>query len=182
LRLELEVELRDTPGQLSLVLDQIGAHGGNVQSVVHRRGDARGEWVPVRVVLDIAPDRAVRLLDRLKRDVRILSAGGEAQGHPFPFMLVGHVFDNRLEDFLNALEAEACRVHRVQAETRGRAYPSAVFVDVTAPGADELRSAIVRLEAMARERDLLLLKGLPLELETDVYPEPPTTSEEGDRE
>lgn len=161
MKMELEVELRDVPGQLSFVLDRVSEHGGNIDSVLHRRADARGEWVPVKLVLEIAPARAHRLVDALREKVRVLAASGEAKGLPMPLMLVGHVFDNRVDEFLEVLHASGCRIHRVQAEMTSKEAPSAVFIDLTADSDAGLQEALRQVEAMARERGLSLLRGLP---------------------
>lgn len=160
MRLELEVELRDVPGQLGFVLDQVAAFGGNVESIVHRRMDARGEWVPVALTLDIPPARSHRLVSALSKKVRVLQAGGKAAGVPMVVMLVGHVFDNQVEDFLNAFSEEGCQVHRVQAEMRDREHPSAVFVDVTAEDEKALERTLSRVEGLAEKRKIRLIKSL----------------------
>lgn len=160
MRLELEVELRDVPGQLGFVLDQVATFGGNVESIVHKRMDTRGEWVPVLLTLDIAPARSHRLIEGLSQKVRVLRAGGKAAGVPMVVMLVGHVFDSRVEDFLNAFSEEGCRVHRVQAEMRDREHPSAVFVDLTADNEKALERTMQRVEQMAEERGIRLIKSL----------------------
>ncbi len=161
MKMELEVELRDVPGQLSFVLDTVAEHGGNIESVIHKRGDARGEWVPVTVHLDIAPARSHRLVDALRQKVRVLEASGATMGHPMALILVGHVFDNKVDDFLNLLSDEGCRVHRVQAETSARENPSAVFVDVTGDSDEKLRAAVHKLEGLAAERGIAVLRSLP---------------------
>lgn len=161
MKMELEVELRDVPGQLSFVLDRISEHGGNVESVIHKRADARGEWVPVKVVLEIAPARSHRLVEALRAKVRVLAASGEAKGIPMPLTLIGHVFDNRVDEFLETLQGSGCRIHRVQAEMTSKEAPSAVFIDLTADSEAALDDAVAKVEAMAHDRGLSLLRGLP---------------------
>jgi len=161
MKMELEVELRDVPGQLSFVLDRVSEHGGNIDSVIHRRADARGEWVPVKVVLEIAPARAHRLVEALKEKVRVLQAAGEAAGHPLVLMLVGHVFDNRFDEFLDLLARGGCQVHRVQAEMTNKERPSAVFIDLTGGRQEDTREVVRQVEAMAAERGLTVLRSLP---------------------
>lgn len=160
MKMELEVELRDVPGQLSFVLDTVAEHGGNIESVIHKRADARGEWVPVNLHLEVAPARSHRLVDALREKVRVLSASGDTKGHPMALILVGHVFDNQLDDFLNVLYDAGCRVHRVQAEMSAREQPSAVFIDITADSEDGLVTGVAKLEALAAERGLTILRSL----------------------
>lgn len=161
MKMELDVELRDVPGQLSFVLDRVTEHGGNIESVVHHRQDARGEWVPVRIVFEVAPMRAHRLVEALKERVRVLSASGEKKGHPMAFLLVGHVFDNHIDDYLEGLYESGCRVHRVQAEVTGKSAPSAVFIDITGDDEAAVGRAVDTLERLSAERDILLVRGLP---------------------
>lgn len=161
MKMELDVELRDVPGQLSHVLDRVTEYGGNIESVVHRRQDARGDWIPVRLVFEIVPARAHRLIEALKDKVRVLSAEGEAKGHALAVMLVGHVFDNRIDAFLDALDKSGCRVHRVQADVTSREQPSAVFIDMTAETEAASAAAIERLESLAEGTDVRIFRSLP---------------------
>ncbi len=161
MKMKLEVELRDVPGQLSFVLDRVSEHGGNVESVIHKRAAMHGEWVPVTVHLDIAPPRAHRLIEALRAKVRVLSAGDEAKGVPMPIMLVGHVFQNHVEQFLDALFASGCRIHRVQADISSQEHPSAVFIDLTGDSLEQVKAAVATLDKMAAGKGIAVIRGLP---------------------
>lgn len=164
MRLEVEAELRDVPGELTRVLDVVRDHGGNVHRVVHRRDEARGDRVPVEIALEIAPDAADRLVETLQDETRLLSSRGQALAHPFAFLLVGHVFEAGVRDVTDLLFERGCRVHAVEAAIRSRERPSAVLVDVSADDESTLEAALADVEGLAREHDLTVVRELPEEV------------------
>jgi ACT domain-containing protein len=163
MRLEVEVELPDVPGELSRVLDVVRDHGGNVLRVVHRRDEARGDRVPVEVALEVAPEAADRLVDALADETQLLSSRGQALAHPFCFLLVGHVFEAGVRAVTDALFERGCRVHGVEAAIRSQDRPSAVLVDVSADDPATLEAALKDVEDLARDHDLTVLRELPEE-------------------
>lgn len=163
MRLEVEAELRDVPGELTRVLDVIRDHGGNVLRVVHRRDEARGDRVPVEIAVEIASEAGDPLVEALRDETQLLSSRGQALAHPFAFLLVGHVFEAGVRGVTDLLFERGCHVHAVEAAIRGRDRPSAVLVDVSADDEDTLTSALAAVEDLAREHDLTVIRELPEE-------------------
>ncbi len=158
--MKLEVELRDTPGELGRLLETVANHGGNVEGVVHRRGEAHGEWVPVELNITIPPDGAERLVEDLRDSVRVLRWEGRTASHPLSFLLVGHVFQANIAEVTDALFEAGCRVHEVQADIRDRDDVSAVYLDATARDGAARAAALERVGELAREKDLELVRDL----------------------
>lgn len=158
--MKLEVELRDTPGELSRLLETVGRHGGNVEGVVHRRGDAHGEWVPVELNITIPHDVAERMVEELRDRVRVLTWEGRAASHPLAFLLVGHVFQANIAEVTDALFEAGCRVHEVQADIRDQDEVSAVYFDATARDEDARAMALERVGELAGAKDLVLVRDL----------------------
>ncbi len=81
MRVRLEMELEDVPGQLVKALDPISKFGANIQSVVHQRERKTllGR-IPVTVILEVG-DRARlnQMLRALKRMGTRITAVGEKE-------------------------------------------------------------------------------------------------------
>src|SRR5689334_4136663 len=112
MKLDILVELRDSPGQLSATLGTISRFGGNVNSVLHEHGKKHGDFVPVRVVLEIPEEGREPLVQALKAECRVLSVSGIEKTIPFAFLLLGHVFESQIRDITDAVFASGAEVRR----------------------------------------------------------------------
>jgi ACT domain-containing protein len=160
MKIEYLVELRDAPGQLGIVLGIVSRHGGNIVSIVHERERARGEYVPVRLVLDVAEDALDVLTGALRAELRVVSVSGRPAGTSHAFLLLGHVFRAQIGDLTDALFAAGADVRHIRAEIDGREKPSAVLIEFQARDANVLAEAEARLTALARERGLQCIGAL----------------------
>lgn len=166
MNLEFEVELSDTPGQLSDLLQLVAQHGGNVVSVLHRHERATAAGVPVAVAVDVPEGNAIRLLDALARRHRLLRVNREGGPSQTNFLLVGHVFEADLRTLFEALYSAGADVGEVDARLAGRAHPSAVLARASADDPAVLRKALENLRAKAEPLGLTLieeLEGEPVE-------------------
>ena len=99
MKLDLLLELRDSPGQLSAALGVIGRHGGNVVSVLHEHQKKKADFVPVRIVLDVPREGQQPLLRALADEWRLLSVSGATTSHSFAFLLLGHLLVSQFQVF-----------------------------------------------------------------------------------
>lgn len=157
-RMELEVELRDSPGQLSGVLDTLGRFGGNVVTIVHDRSRLRNGRVPVIVVLEAPEEGVAPMLEAVRREYRVLKASGATDTHLGAFLLIGHVIQNDLKQVTEAVFQGGAEVRRVRADVSAREAPSAVMVDVVAGSADALARALARVRDISRERGYIVVE------------------------
>lgn len=160
MRLELEVELLDAPGQLTGVLETVGRFGGNIVTIVHDRSRLRNGRVPVVIHLEAPPEGMGPMLEAVRRDYRVLKAGGARDTVLGAFLLVGHVFQNDLAEVTEAVFGAGAEVRRVRGEVAGRDNPSAVLLDVAAGNDRQLGAALARVRDLARERRYVFLEAL----------------------
>lgn len=160
MKLDILVELRDAPGQLSATLGTIGRFGGNVQSVLHEHGKKKGDWVPVRIVLDAPKDSVDALVQGLKAECRVLSVSGAAASLPFAFLLLGHVFESQVQEVTDAVFASGAEVRRFTAEIASRERPSAALVEIAAPTREALDAARERVQRLAQAKGLTYVETL----------------------
>lgn len=150
--MEIEVELRDSPGQLSGVLETMGRYGGNIVTVVHDRTRLRNGRLPVFVTLDAAEEGVAPMLEALRRDYRVLRAGGARDTHLGAFLLIGHVIQNDLSEVTEAVFKAGAEVRRIRADVSGREAPSAVMVDLASGSEAGLAAALRRVREISGER------------------------------
>lgn len=160
MKIDLLVELRDSPGQLSQALATVSRFGGNVISVLHEHGKRKGDWVPVRIVLDVPKEGVDPLVNALKAEARVLGVSGAATSVPFAFLLLGHVFESHVQEITDAVFASGAEVRRFSAEVTARDQPSAALVEVAAPTAEALAETRERVGALARAKGLVYVEAL----------------------
>lgn len=160
MKLDVSLELRDSPGQLSAALGAISRFGGNVQSVLHEHGRKKGDWIPVRVVLDVPKENIDALLLGLREEHRVISVSGAVASIPFAFLLLGHVFESRVNEVTDAVFAAGAEVRRFSAEIESRENPSAALVEIAANSHDALREARERVAELAKAKGLVYVETL----------------------
>lgn len=160
MKLDVSLELRDSPGQLSSALATMSRFGGNVQSVLHEHGRKKGDWIPVRVVLDVPKENIDALLAGLKEEHRVISVSGAMASLPFAFLLLGHVFESHVNEITDAIFAAGAEVRRFTAEIEAREHPSAALVEIAANTHEALRAARDRVATMAKTKGLVYVETL----------------------
>jgi len=158
MRVEIEVELPDAPGELSRVLEIVASHGGNVQSVLHEHERAANGRVPVVITVEVDEGKALRLTDALARTHRLLRIGTEGGPSRSALMLVGHVFEADLRSLLDEVFVHGGELGTIDARVEGRTNPSAVLVTVSAPDDATLDQAVGALRRRADEADLMVIE------------------------
>ncbi|MCD6455910.1 MAG: hypothetical protein J7K81_03865, partial [Methanophagales archaeon] len=74
MKISMDIELTDIPGQLVLALKPVSDFGGNILSVLHQRDKKTPSGrIPVQLTLEIEEQGLDRLVERLKeRDVNVV--------------------------------------------------------------------------------------------------------------
>lgn len=160
MKLQLLLELHDSPGQLQAALAAISKYGGNILSVLHEHGKRHGDWVPVRIVLDAPREAHEPIVGALRTTSRVLSVEGMATSVPFAFLLLGHVFESQVKEVTDAVFANGGEVRRFTAEIASRDQPSAALVEVSAPDRDTLAEVRARVAQLARAKGLSYVEAL----------------------
>jgi ACT domain-containing protein len=163
MRISMDLELQDTPGQLVHVLTPISDLGGNITSVVHHHDKKTfRNTIPVFVVFEIEEKRLDDLRERLERsDVTIVRMGKIRLHEAVSVLLIGHVIHTDLTDTIDHIDrtgyAEVQDLSLAMPEIDG---PSSAVITISATGTTELKKAIKILQDTAQSKDLLMIEPI----------------------
>lgn len=156
----MEIELRDTPGQLLKALRPLSDHGGNIRSIIHHRGKVTPRnSIPVNIVFEIDEGRLQSLVSALKSEgFRISRLGKERLGVGATVLLIGHIVHTDLKDTIHAVDSTGyAEVVDMSLSMPGVEERSSASLKIRATGPKELGKALAVLERVARRKGLLLV-------------------------
>lgn len=163
MKISLDVVLKDIPGQLVKALEPISSYGGNIISIVHLREEVTGGRVPVHVTLEVEPPRLEKILRELEdRDIWVSKVGEVRKKEKLKVLLIGHIVDtdardtiDRINDIKGAMVADlALAMPHPEKESSAR-------MDIEVSGDNVAEKVIERLEEIAREKNLIVIKSIP---------------------
>lgn len=164
MRVRIEMELEDVPGQLIKVLEPISRFGANIQNVVHQRERKTPLGrVPVTVIFEVGErtrlNRIVRALRKL--GVRITMIGEKEGMIRSTLLLVGHIIHTDVRDTVDRLNSlRGVRVSDLSLAMGEAGKESAARITIVADNERHVGAAIHRLEGIAEEKKLLVIKSL----------------------
>ncbi|MFQ5800292.1 MAG: ACT domain-containing protein [Candidatus Hydrothermarchaeales archaeon] len=164
MRIELDVELKDRPGQLVRALEPISRLGGNIISVVHIREELtkRGR-VPVHFTIDVENGGILeRILEELgERDIWISKVGEVKKKERIKVILIGHVVDTDIRDTIDRLnEIPGIMVADMALSMPNPQEETSALMDIEASRPEKIKTAISELESIAHEKSLVVIKSL----------------------
>ncbi len=163
MRIELDLELKDTPGQLVRALEPISRLGGNIISIVHIREETSKERrLPVKVIIDVEDDALERIISELEsRDIWVAKVGEARKKERITVMLIGHVVDTDLRDTIDRLnEIKDVMVADMTLSMPHPDHETSALMDIEVGSADKIRKTLKTLEEMAEEKQLTLIKSI----------------------
>ena len=161
-KVEVELELQDRPGQLVGVLESIARFGGNITSVYHHRERKRGEAVPVSISFDVAETKMARMIVSTIRKLgfTVVRAGIERKAFDATIILVGHVFATNITDTIERIMSTKAVVNKVNARIKSLQEVSSVKFTIQANSRQVLERAINTTKTICQEKDLRLIRSL----------------------
>ena len=166
MRLSMDLELQDVPGQLLLSLEPFKKYKGNIISVVHHRDrkTPRGT-VPVQIVFEIDPSN----IDNVKKELQdhgivVVRAGEDRFIEDISVLLIGHVVHTDLGDTINRIDSTGfAEVEDLSLRMPGIDEPSSAYMRIRATGKEEIAKSLSILREVGRTKDLLVIE--PIEAE-----------------
>ncbi|NPV63371.1 MAG: amino acid-binding protein [Methanotrichaceae archaeon] len=163
MRLSMDLELQDIPGQLLLALQPLKDNKANIISVVHHRErkTPRGT-IPVRFVVEM--DRSK--LDAVKSQlvslgVTVVRAGEVRFIEDVAVVLVGHILDSDLGDTINRIDSTGyAEVMDLALTMPGVNEPSSAYLRIRATGKAEIHKALSILRQVGEEKKLLVIEPI----------------------
>ena len=167
MRVSMDIELKDVPGQLLLALNPISELKGNLISVVHHHENhtPRG-LIPVQVVFDIKPENLDIVISRLEESgVEVARVGEERFFEHIAVILIGHIVHTDIQDTIDRIDRTGyAEVVDLSLSMPRIENPSSAYLKIDAVGKKELKDAISLLKSVAAEKDLLIIEPIETEL------------------
>ena len=165
MRITMDLELKDIPGQLVNALAPISDSGGNVVSVVHHheKRTPRGT-IPIQVTFDIA-DGLEELKYRLEsRDISIIRVNESRLLEHRTVILVGHIIHSDIRDTIDQIDRTGfAEVSDLAMSMPGISLKSSARIGISAAGKEEAKKAMNLLRAIANAKDLLVIEPIDTE-------------------
>jgi ACT domain-containing protein len=166
MKISLDVVLKDVPGQLVKALEPISSYGGNIISIVHIREAIKGGRVPVHVTFEVEDgERLNKILEELeRRDIWVSKLGEVKKKEKITVVLIGHIVDTDLRDTIDRMN----EIRGVMVADVGLAMPhpekeSSARMEIEVTSAAKAKVVMRRLEEIAEEKDLLVIRSLGVE-------------------
>lgn len=163
MRISMDLELKDTPGQLVHVLTPISDLGGNVISVIHHHDEKTfRNTIPVFVVFEMEEKRLDDLRKRLEGSgATIVRMGKIRLREAVSILLIGHIIHTDLTDTIDQIDrtgyAEVQDLSLAMPEIDG---PSSAVITISATGTTELKKAVEILRGAVQKKDLLMIEPI----------------------
>ncbi len=163
MRISMDLELKDTPGQLVHVLAPISDLGGNIISVIHHHDEKTfRNTIPVFVVFEMEEKRLDDLRKKLEGSgATIVRMGKIRLREAVSILLIGHIIHTDLTDTIDHIDrtgyAEVQDLSLAMPEIDG---PSSAVITISATGTTELKKAVGILRGAAQKKDLLMIEPI----------------------
>ena len=158
MRIDLVLELLDTPGQLVSVLDPISGLGANLVTVIHKR-DYKNDngMVPVQLTLEGEHEDLKNVVDKFEElGYSIIEMDGVVKKEKISTILFGHIVDQDLRDTMDRInELEGVVIVAFDIKLNGE-EKSTALINIEA---DVGKKQIVfdRIAQIADEKELLVI-------------------------
>lgn len=163
MKISMDIELQDIPGQLVLALKPVSDLGGNILSVLHQRDKKTPSGrVPVQLLLEIEERRLDGLVEQLKdRGVTVVRTGKERLKDSMVVLLIGHIVHSDIRDTIDSIDSTGfAEVVGLSLSMPGVDKESSASVTLSAIGKKELDDALAILERTANEKGILVISPI----------------------
>lgn len=163
MKVSMDMELQDIPGQLVRALTPVSDLGGNILSVVHQRDKKTPAGrIPVRLVVEMDERRLEKLLALLgERGVNVVRTGEERLKESMVVLLIGHIVHSDLRETIDCIDSTGfAEVVALSLSMPGVNEESSASVTISAIGKTELREALNILEHTAKRKEIMLISPI----------------------
>ena len=158
MRIDLVLELLDSPGQLVKALEPISIFGANLVTVVHKR-DYKNEKgkVPVQLTLEGEHEDLKKVVDRFEElGFTIIEMDGVVRKETVTTIFYGHIVDQDLRDTMDRInELDGVVIVAFDIKLNGEKESTALInieVDV-----GKKQTVFARIAEIAEEKGLLVI-------------------------
>ena len=158
MRMNLVLELFDTPGKLVKVLEPISTFGANLVTVIHKRDYKKDNGkVPVQLTIEGELEELKNVVNKFEKlGFTIIEMDGIVKKEKISTILFGHIVDQDLRDTMDRVnELEGVLIVAIEVKLNGE-EKSTALINVEA---DVGKKQIVfdKIAEIAEEKDLLVI-------------------------
>ncbi|MEM3587097.1 MAG: hypothetical protein QXO71_07255 [Candidatus Jordarchaeaceae archaeon] len=159
MRIKMEIELLDEPGQLIKALEPISNFGGNIGEIEHLRDQKKGNKLPVIITFDIEKEDAVKNIVQAvkKQNIEVISAEPVRNICRKTVILVGHVFATNIKDTIDKILETQVVVKEVTARIKRPEEVSTVKFKIEAENEKKLEETIEIIRGIGAKKDLFVV-------------------------
>ena len=158
MRINLVLELMDTPGQLVKALEPISSLGANLVTVIHKR-DYKNEKgnVPVQLTIEGEHEDLKNVVNRFEElGFSIIELDGVVLKEKITTILFGHIVDQDLRDTMDRInELEDVVIVAFDIKLNGEEKSTAV-INIEA-GVGRKQAVFDKIAEIAEEKELLVI-------------------------
>ncbi len=163
MKISMDIELEDVPGQLVHALEPVSDFGGNILSVLHQRDKKTPSGrVPVQLVVEIEEKRLDKLVDWLKgKGMNVVRIGKERLKESMVVLLIGHIVHSDMRETIDSIDSTGfAEVVKLSLSMPGVDKKSSASVTLSAIGEDELNEALAILEEATNKKDIMVISSI----------------------
>jgi len=162
MRITMDLELKDIPGQLVNALVPISDAGGNIVSVVHHHAKRtpRGA-IPIQVTFDYEGSLDAVKFALESRDIKIARVNEAKLLEQRTGLIVCHIIHSDIRDTIDQIDKTGyAEVVDLAMSMPGINLKSSARIGISAAGKDEARKAMNLMRAIAKKKDLLIIEPI----------------------
>jgi ACT domain-containing protein len=163
MKVSMDIELEDIPGQLVRALTPVSDLGGNILSVVHQRDrKTPAGRIPVQLVVEMDDRKLDKLLALLaERGVNVVRAGKERLKESMLVLLIGHIVHSDLRETIDSIDRTGfAEVVALSLSMPGVNEESSASVTISAIGKSELHDALTILERTGKRKEIMVISPI----------------------
>ena len=166
LRVSMDIELKDVPGQMLLALQPLSECKANLITVLHHHQKRTPrKTVPVQLVLETKPENIEIIKAKLEENgIRVVRVGEHRFRESIHAVLIGHVIHTGIQDTIDEIDKTGfAEVVDLSLSMPGINLLSSTLIKIDAVSKEDLQKALKILKEVSAKKDLLMI--LPINIQ-----------------
>lgn len=107
MRVNVDLRLKDVPGQLIGALEPISMFNGNIKGVIHRHDEVSGGRIKVDLTFEISNQKGLDLIlgEWKKREVDVVKIDHLFETFPLEYVVVGNITPDEMRRITDGIQA-----------------------------------------------------------------------------
>ncbi len=166
MRISMDIELKDVPGQMLLALQPLSECKANLITVLHHHQKRTPrKTVSVQLVLETKPENIEIIKAKLEENgIRIIRVGEHRFRESIHAVLIGHVIHTGIQDTIDEIDKTGfAEVVDLSLSMPGINLLSSTLIKIDAVSKEDLQKALKILKEISTKKDLLMI--LPINIQ-----------------